>query len=333
MTSRKVTKAIDAEIGERVARVLVVDDLPQNRAVLQRLLESDGYRVAAVKDVRSAHAEIEQSIPDIVLSDVQMPGASGIDLCATLKQQERTRLLPVVLITGMADRSSRLAAIRAGADDFIAKPFDVDELRARVRSLLRLKRYTDDLESAESVIMSLALTVEARDPYTFGHCERLASYAVSVGRAVGLPDDHLQALQRGGYLHDIGKIAVPDAILFKAASLTQDEFRCVSSHTIVGERLCGGLRSLALVRRIVRSHHECLDGRGYPDGLKGDKVPLLAQIISVVDRYDAMTTDRPYRCALSSDFALEQLRLEARVGRLSQDLVKIMASEVERRRG
>jgi putative two-component system response regulator len=313
------------------ARVLVVDDLAQNRTMLRRILETEGYQVVTAADATAALAEVERLPPDLVLSDVQMPGLSGIELCHQLKSDPRTRLVPVVLITGLADRTHRLRGIDAGADDFLGKPFDIDELRARVGSLVRLKRYTDDLDSAESVILSLAMTVEARDPSTFGHCERLARYAVQVGEAIGLGPEQLKALHRGGYLHDIGKIAIPDAILFKPASLTEAEFRQIAQHTIVGERLCGDLRSLSLVRPIVRSHHERLDGSGYPDALKGDAVPLLAQIISIADQFDALTTDRPYRAALSVDEAAEQLCVEADAGRVDRALVDVLLKQVTAR--
>jgi putative two-component system response regulator len=198
----------------------------------------------------------------------------------------------------------------------------VEELRARVRSLLRLKRYTDDLDSAESIILSLALIIEARDSYTGGHCQRLAGYATALGESLSLGNDDLDALHRGGYLHDIGKIAVADTVLQKAGQLTAAEFEAMKLHTIIGERLCGNLRTLVPVRSIVRHHHERLDGTGYPDGLAGDQVPLLAQIVSIADAYDAITTTRPYRAALSPERAYDELSRDAAAGVRRQDLVE-----------
>ena len=227
----------------------------------------------------------------------------------------------MVLLTGLVGREHRLAGIEAGADDFLTKPFDSSELTARVRSLSRLKRYTDELESAESVIVSLALTVEARDAYTEGHCERLSTYGVALGRAIGLSPDELWALRKGGLLHDVGKVGIPDAILLKQGRLTPDEYEIVKSHTVIGERLCAGLRSLALVRPIIRQHHERLDGSGYPDGLKGSAISLLAQITGVVDAFDAMTTDRPYRASLGLDRALDELRADVASGKMDGMLV------------
>jgi len=302
-------------------RVLVVDDVPQNRTLLERMLTSEGYSVTSAADGAIALQMVEAEPPDLIVSDIDMPNLNGIEFCRRVKDHPSTRLVPFILITGLADRANRIAGIEAGADDFLGKPFDSQELKARVRSLLRLKRYTDELDSAESVILSLALTVEARDPYTRGHCQRLSAYAVLLGERVGASDEQLSALHRGGYLHDVGKIGVPDAVLFKPSGLTPAEYEILKRHTVIGDRLCGDLRALALVRPIVRSHHERLDGSGYPDGLKGDGVPLLAQIISIVDEYDAITTSRPYRQALPPARAFEELWKDAKNGLLNPDLV------------
>ena len=213
-----------------------------------------------------------------------MPEPDGFEVCRQIKRDPATRLIPVVLITGLHDLEDRIKGIDAGADDFLAKPFNFDELTARVRALMRLKRFTDDLDSAESVITSLALTIEARDRYTEGHCERLAQYSTALGAELGLNPDDLSALQWGGFLHDVGKIGVSDTVLQKPASLTMTEFQAMKLHTIIGERLCGELNSLRRVRPIVRHHHEHLDGSGYPDGLRGDAIPILAQIMGIVGR-------------------------------------------------
>lgn len=302
-------------------RVLVVDDSPDFADTLVRLLSAEGFIVDVVHDSHSAMHAVERHAPDVVLLDVDIPGKSGFEVCRSLKQNEITRLTPVVLLTGLSGREHRLAGIDAGADDFLTKPFDSSELTARVRSLSRLKRYTDELESAESLVMSLALTVEARDAYTDGHCDRLSAYAVSLGGSLGLPEDDLSALRRGGLLHDVGKIGIPDAVLLKPGRLTRSEYHLVKQHTVIGERLCAGLRSLASVRPIIRQHHERLDGSGYPDGLAGDEISLLAQIIGVVDAFDAMTTDRPYRDAMSLPRAIDELHLDVSRGTMSAALV------------
>jgi putative two-component system response regulator len=317
-----------AFLGElrTASRVVVADDVAQNRMLLERILSGEGYRVTAAPDGAAALNLIGADPPDLIISDIDMPALNGIELCRRVKDNPATRFVPFILITGLADRTNRIAGIEAGADDFLGKPFDSQELKARVRSLLRLKRYTDELDSAESVILSLALTVEARDPYTRGHCQRLAAYAVLLGERIGVSDEQLSALHRGGYLHDVGKIGVPDAVLFKPSGLTRDEYEVLKRHTVIGDRLCGDLRALSLVRPIVRHHHERLDASGYPDGLRGDEIPLLAQIISIVDEYDAITTSRPYREAMPPERAFEELERDVKKGRLNSDLVDVFSA-------
>jgi putative two-component system response regulator len=307
------------------ARVLVVDDEESNRKLLTRLLGRE-YDVVTLPDGEEALALLERVDVDVVLLDVRLPGLDGFEVCSRLKMMPRTRLVPVVLVTGLDAREHRLRGIHVGADDFLTKPFDAEELHARLASLVRLKGYTDDLESAEAILKSLALTIDARDPYTDGHCERLSRLAVALGRSLGLSKDEVSALDRGGYLHDIGKIGIPDAVLLKPTRLTTAEFELIKQHTVIGDRLCGELRSLRLVRQIVRHHHEALDGSGYPDGLSGDRVPLLAQIVGIVDLYDAVTSSRPYRDALSADYAYAELRSECAKGRRNPRLVEAFIS-------
>ncbi len=303
-------------------RVLVVDDARSNVALLQQLLTRDGYHVLTAADGVEALELVRRESPDIVLSDVVMPRRDGVSLCQAIKSDPATRLIPVVLVTSLRGREDRIRGIVAGADDFLLKPFDPHELRARVRSLLRLKEYTDELDSAEAVIMSLARTVEARDKYTEGHCQRLSKLASVLGVRLGLPLSEVAALERGGVLHDIGKIAVPDAVLLKPARLTAEEFEVMKQHTVVGDRLCSELRLLRNVRPIVRWHHERLDGSGYPDGLSGARIPLLAQIMGIVDVYDALTTTRTYKPAFEPARALEELSGEAAKGWRDAALVR-----------
>jgi putative two-component system response regulator len=304
------------------ATVLLVEDDPRNARLLVRALADQGYAVEHMNSGEAALEAIAARRPDVVLLDVQLPGIDGLEVCRRLKHAPATRLTPVVLMTGNGVREHRIAGIHAGADDFLTKPFDMEELQARIASLLRLKRYTDDLDSAESVILSLAMTVEARDAYTDGHCQRLARYATSLGKVLRLDEDEIAALHRGGYLHDVGKIAIPDGILQKPAPLTPDEYTLIKQHTIIGERLCGSLRSLALVRPIVRHHHERRDGSGYPDRLRGDEIPLLAEIVAIADTYDAVTTTRPYRTARSAEVAFAELRRDGAAGARDRDLVE-----------
>ena len=302
--------------------VLVVEDEPSTVQLMVRLLSARGYQVAVATDGERALEMIARRAPDLIVLDVELPGIDGFEVCRRLKEAPATRLIPVVFLTGLTAREDRIRGIRTGADDFLPKPFDAEELYARVSALLRLKRYTDDLESAESVILSLAMTVEARDAYTLGHCQRLAWYATALGKALGLGDEELAALHRGGYLHDLGKIGIADAVLQKPGKLTAGEYESMKEHPIIGERLCGNLRSLRLVRPIVRHHHERRDGSGYPDGLRNDDIPLLAQVVAVADLYDAVTTTRPYRAASPVERAYAELTDEVVKGVFRRDLVE-----------
>ena len=321
-TTQASTAALVASATQPgTCRILVVEHVEDTRRLMARLLSSQGYVVEGVTDGEHALSVISKAPPDLIMLDVQMPGLSGFEVCAAIKRNPATRFTPVILVTGMRDRESRIEGIKAGADEFLAKPFDGAELEARVHSLLRLKRSTDELESAESVILSLALTVEARDPYTNGHCERLAHYAFALGQQIGLSPDELSVLQHGGYLHDVGKVGISDSVLLKRSKLTRAEFIAMQQHTVIGDRLCGNMRSLASVRLIVRHHHERLNGSGYPDRLRGEQVPLLAQVVGIVDAYDAMTTSRVYRSACSRDYALSELKSDAAKGLFRPDLV------------
>lgn len=296
------------------AKILIVDDEAQNIEVLRRLMTRLGYAVMTASNGESALQSVARDAPDLVLLDVRMPGIDGFEVCRRLKADPATRLIPVVLITTLTDSKDRVSGINAGADDFVAKPPVFAELEARVRSLTRLKRYTDELDSAESVILTLGLTIEARDPYTKGHCQRLAAYATALGTSLGLAGEQLIALKRGAFLHDVGKIAIPDAVLLKAGRLTAAEYELMQQHPVIGDHLCGELRLLADVRPIVRHHHEHPDGSGYPDHLEGEDIPLLARVLSVVDVYDALTSERPYKAPLTPEAAIEELREEVRKG-------------------
>jgi putative two-component system response regulator len=328
--SSRLSRDLETATVAVSARVLVVDDLESNRHLLARYLSADGFRVEFAANGEDALRRLPSLDPDLILMDVLMPGISGLEVCRAVKANPATRLIPVVLITALHESADRVRGLDAGADDFVSKPFNPHELRARVRSLLRIKRYTDDLDSAESVILSLASTIEARDRATEGHCQRLARYAGVLGRAIGLDEADLATLTRGAYLHDIGKIAVPDAVLLKPARLTAAEFELMKQHTVIGDRLCSELRALRRVRPIVRHHHERLDGSGYPDALAGAGIPLLAQIIGIVDVFDALTTERPYKPALPPAAAAAELRHEVARGWRDRGLVAAFLREVER---
>jgi putative two-component system response regulator len=317
--------------GRHSPHILVVDDNADSMLLMRELLSSRGYDVVAVPHASGAEAQILKEHPDLILLDVVMPGKSGYELCRELKDDPATRLIPVVLITGLTHRDDRLRGIEAGADDLLNKPIFAEELFARVKSLLKLKEFTDELETAEAVLCTLGRSVEARDPYTEGHCERLARDAGDLGRHLGLDEDSLVALRRGGYLHDLGKIAVPDEILKKGSNLTPPEWEIMKQHPLTGETICRPLKSLRLVLPIIRHHHEHPNGSGYPDGLRGRDIPLLARILQVVDVYDALRTARPYKPALPHEQSAIVMRDEARAGLWDQELVAEYFAMLQRR--
>jgi putative two-component system response regulator len=312
-------------------RVLVVDDNRDNLITMRELLQSRGYRTVTVASAEEAEQEIAHHPPDVILLDVLLPGKSGYDLCQELKANPATRLIPVVMVTGLSDHESRLRGINAGADDFLNKPAYPEELFARVNSLVRLKHFTDELDHAGAVLCSLGLSVESRDPYTEGHCERLSRYASDLGRHMGLDDESLLALKRGGFLHDLGKVAIPDAILKKGSNLTPAERKVMEQHPVIGEKICKPLRSLRRVLPIIRHHHEHWNGSGYPDGLAGEDIPLLARILQVVDVYDALLTARPYKQALSHTEAIEVMQGESRRGLRDPQIVRAFVALKQQR--
>jgi putative two-component system response regulator len=294
--------------------ILVVDDNEANRELLSALLSAEGYRIVCAADGQQALKQVVSGSIDLVLLDVVMPHPTGFEVCLAIKSKPETRLIPVVLLTSLNGDSDRITGIMCGADDFLNKPINKHELLARVHSLLRLKQFTDELDNAETVLSSLALSIEAKDPYTEGHCDRLSKYSVSLAEELGLPEDLRVALRRGGLVHDIGKLTVPEHILLKPGPLTPEERKIMEQHTIAGERICAPLKSFRHVLPIIRHHHEKWDGSGYPDGLKGEQIPLTARILQITDIYDALTTDRPYRKALSPEKAFAIMQEEAKRG-------------------
>src|ERR1700731_4177743 len=294
--------------------ILVADDQAANRELLEELLTTQGFKVLTVSDGADVIEELIRTQVDLVLMDVMMPRLTGFQACEKIKNNPDTYLIPVILVTALSDKQDRIEGIRVGADDFLSRPVDRTELLARVRSLLRLKQRTDELERAESVLFSLAQSIEGKDPYTPGHCERLAGYSARLGEQLGLPEDQITALRRAGIVHDVGKIAVPDAILLKPGRLTPEEWTIIREHSVVGERICAPLKSFRFVLPIIRHHHEKLDGSGYPDGLRGEAIPVAARVLQIVDVYDALTTDRPYKKAFSVTDALQTMKEEVAKG-------------------
>jgi putative two-component system response regulator len=313
------------EDAEQAPTLLIVDEIDLNRRLLRAMLKTASYQILEAKRPSEALAILDREKVDLVIADQVMPEMSGTEFCQLLKNDRRTQLLPVLMTTSLQGIENEMAGFESGADEFLLKPLRPALVRTRIRSMLRNKALVDSLEEAEGILFALAQSVEHRDRYTGLHCERLAAYGIALAQALGLPRREQLALYRGGYLHDIGKIAIPDSILFKRGLLTEQEWKIMRLHTIRGEEICRPMKTLAPVLPIIRSHHERWDGSGYPDGLRGEEIPLLARILQVADIYDALTTARPYKPAFSHRHSVELMMEEARRGWRDPELVPLFA--------
>ena len=279
--------------------------------MIQALLSVAGYHVVTASNGEEALVMVEQESPDLILIDAMMPKMDGFEVCAVLKSKEETRLIPVVMVTPVEETEHKIRGFEAGVDDFLHRPINSVELLARVRCLVRTKRLNDELVNVENAIIALATAIEAKDPYTEGHVDRVANYALILGKEAGLAPWELQALRKAAILHDVGKIGIDESILLKPGSLTEEEFNQLKTHSVIGERICRPLGQDRLILEVIRHHHERYDGKGYPDGLAGEDIPIAARIMAVVDAYDALTSDRPYRARRSQEQAVEILKQEA----------------------
>ena len=309
--------------------ILVVDSTEMNRRLFRAMLKAAPYRVLEATRPSEAMAVLEVEKVDLLVVDMVMPEFSGPEFCRQLKSARETQLIPVLITTSIQGVENEIASLESGADDFLLKPLKPTLVRARVRAMLRHKAVTDSLDEAESILFALAQSVEQRDKYTGMHCERLATYSVALAQALGISRAEQLALFRGGYLHDIGKISIPDAILFKQGVLDSAEWDVMRLHTVRGEEICRPMKSLAPVLPIIRSHHERWDGSGYPDGLRGSDIPLLARILQVADIYDALTTSRPYKPAFTHQHAVDTMIEESGRGWRDPELIPLFA-EVSR---
>jgi putative two-component system response regulator len=289
------------------ARILIADDEPVARRLLRRVLEPAGYEVLESASGKEALACARSDRPDLLILDIDMPDMDGIEVCRAIKSDPDTHLTPVIHITGLTDRTQRLEALEAGSDEFLGKPFDIEELLIRVRSLLRTKHLTDHLVSSEAVVVALARTVEARDHYTEKHLRRVADRSVEIARRMGMSPRDVEGVRLGGLLHDVGKIAVPDRLLLKPGPLSEDEFAQIRMHPETGAEIVRPLTAFDGPEPAVLHHHERFDGNGYPGKLMGEAIPLAARIVAVADGFDAMTTDRPYRAAMAPVMAFDRL--------------------------
>lgn len=312
-----------AEDKGRGFTILIADGSEVNRCLLRGMIKSPNYRILETGRATEAFAILEREHVDLVIVDLFLPEVSGPDFCWRLKSDRRTHLIPIIMLTSVQGVENEIQGLNSGADEFLSKPLHPAVVRTRVRAMLRNKAAIDTLEEAETILFALARAIEQRDRCTSGHCERLAELSIALGRAIGLSTADQMALHRGGYLHDIGKVAIPDAILFKPSPLTSEEWELMQTHTIRGEEICRHMKTLSSVLPIVRNHHERWDGSGYPDHLRGDHIPLLARILQLVDIYDALTTPRPYKRAYSHEEAIQVLEGEARRGWRDPELLLV----------
>jgi putative two-component system response regulator len=293
------------------ATILVVEDDAANRLLLTTILGQAGYSTVSAADGETGLRAAREHDPDAVILDIGLPALDGLEVTRLLRAREATRTLPVILLTARASMADMVQGLDAGADDFIAKPFQREELLARIRSAVRMRRAVLGMETARSVVAALAGAVEAKDASTNAHCERLARLAAGIGRRAGFDDLQQEALAYGALLHDVGKIGIPEAILHKPGPLDAQEWTVLRRHPEIGERICRPLGLSSRFLPIVRHHHERWDGCGYPDGLAGELIPVGARIVGVVDAFDAMTHDRPYRAARPTGEALDEIRRES----------------------
>ncbi len=305
------------------ATILVADDDFSVQNTLQALLADQGYHVVIASDGKEAQQRIQESPPDLCVIDYDMPKLNGLELCKAIKADPDTKLLPVVMLTGMSPEQEKLNALEAGVDEFLSKPVQPAELLAKIKSLLRVKSLIDALEDAEVVLFTLARTIEAKDKYTLGHADRVGRYAVLLGRAMGYGPEKLELLRKGGILHDIGKLGVPDNILQKEGPLDVHEWETMRRHPVMGCEICQRLKGMKEILPIIRHHHERLNGTGYPDGLKAQQIPDVVRVVNIVDIYDALTSRRSYKEAFPAAKALRIMTEEVEKGWWDGDILKV----------
>lgn len=315
----------------KTGKLLLIDQREINRRLTKSMLRSAGhYEFFEAASGAAALRILEEQSIDLIIVDLMLPDIGGPELCRRIKSNPRHCFLPVLIITNMQGVEHEVLGIEAGADEYLTHPVHPSVLRARVRSLIRNKSAIDSLDQAETILFALAQAVEARDAYTAEHCQRLATYSVALGVALGLSRAELVALYRGGFLHDIGKVSIPDSILHGQQRLTPDEWLIMQQHTVRGEEICRPMKSLAPVLPIIRSHHEKWDGSGYPDGLAGENIPFLARIMQIVDIFDALITERTYKPAFSIEKATAVLEDEVARGWRDPELVSLFISLLNR---
>lgn len=316
------------EEKEKNPLILIVDDIEAHLELMEAILIREGYNVQSTKDAYKAIQITENFSPDLAILDVMMPGMNGYDLCKRLKMISGRKFFPVILLTGLNQLEDKITGIEAGADDFFNKPFNSIELTTKIRSLIKLKRVQDELDHSEDIILTLAVAIEAKDPYTKGHSERVSDLSKRLAGFIGLSEGESIIIQKAATLHDIGKIGLKEEILHKKEPLHPEELELIRRHPIIGEEICKPLHSLKQILPGIRNHHERWDGKGYPDGLKGENIPIIARIINITDSYDALVSERPYRKKFDENEAMKLMKYQESSGQwdpwLIEKFVKMM---------
>lgn len=310
------------------SKIVIADDSPTIVSKLEMMLKKQGYQVFSAHNGEKCIELINKINPDLIILDLDMPKVNGLDVCKVIKQDEKTSLTPVIILTGSGSKDDKNRALAAGANDFLYKTYDVVELKLKVESLLKLKNAIDQLENANNIIKSLAKTVEVKDKYTDGHAERVSFFATNIAKHINLNETQLRDISMAGLLHDIGKIGVPDHILNKEGKLTNEEYEIIKKHPVVGEEICNPIKSFEKVKQIIRNHHEKLNGKGYPDGLSGRQINIETRIMTVADIYDALTSDRSYRKSMSREDAISILRNLVEREEIDAEVVKALQEVV-----
>jgi putative two-component system response regulator len=305
------------------ARILIVDASNASRELIESQLLDESYEIDTASDGEAALRKIRSAPPDIVLIDLILPRVPGHDVVRIIKSDPETQLTPVVILQNRNELADSLDAIRLGADDFIVKPTHRAELVSRVRSLLRRRRGYVDVEETDNILFSLATALDSRDHYARGAMERVAHDAMELATALGLRDQEVEHIRRGAVLHDIGNIGLPDGLLAKPGRLTEEEWKIVKTHTLLGFEICRSLVSIEPALSCIRNHHERVDGTGFPDGLEGDEIPLKAMVVAIADSYDAMVSDRPHRRGRSHLEAVQVFERERDSGQWAPEIVDV----------
>ena len=302
-------------------RVLVVDDMKTPRWLISNSLPTDEFEVIEADSGLAALEVIKNTQVDAVVMDIMMPDMDGIEVTKYIRNKLELKLLPIIIVTSVEDTQRISNALEAGANDYVKKPFNIVELIARIKTNVKYKHLTDRLDDTESVLFSLARMVEARDEGTSDHCDRLSYMSVVFGREMGLSFNELEALRKGGVLHDIGKLGIPDRILLKNGKLEGEDWEIMKTHVDIGVRLCEPLRTMRDTVDIIACHHERWNGSGYPNQLSKEKIPLLARIFQVCDIFDALRSERPYKRSFCFDDTKKIMNAEAAEGKLDPKLV------------